>query len=81
MKKINISDITLKKLAGERKVNLLFREKSAVANCADIIGVDAVEIGAGGYPGKAHLDPKEYLANPGKAEELKALLKKCDIIK
>lgn len=46
MKKINISDITLKKLAGERKVNLLFREKSAVANCADIIGVDAVELPA-----------------------------------
>ena len=44
MKKINISDITLKKLASERKVNLLFREKSAVANCADIIGVDAVEL-------------------------------------
>lgn len=40
------------------------------------LGVDSLEIGAGGYPGKAHLDPKEYLADPAKAEELKALLKK-----
>ncbi len=46
MKKINISDITLKKLATERDVNLLFREKSAVANCADAIGADAVELPA-----------------------------------
>ncbi len=44
MKKINISDITLKKLASDREINLLFREKSAVANCADIIGVDAIEL-------------------------------------
>ncbi|MBE5893591.1 MAG: sugar phosphate isomerase/epimerase [Lachnospiraceae bacterium] len=43
------------------------------------LGVDSMEIGAGGYPGKAHLDPKEYLANPGKAEELKALLKKYNM--
>lgn len=43
------------------------------------LGVDSLEIGAGGYPGKAHLDPKEYLANPEKAEELKALLKKYNI--
>jgi len=41
--------------------------------------VDALEIGAGGYPGKAHLDPKEYLENPSKAEELKQLLKKYNI--
>ena len=33
------------------------------------LGVDSLEIGAGGYPGKAHLDPKEYLANPEKIEE------------
>lgn len=40
------------------------------------LGVDSMEIGAGGYPGKAHLDPKEYLGHPEKIEELKALLKK-----
>ncbi len=46
MKKINITDITLKKLSEDRAVSLLFREKSAVANCADTIGVDAVELPA-----------------------------------
>ena len=46
MKKINVTDITLKKLSGEREVNLLFREKSAIANCADAIGTDAVELPA-----------------------------------
>jgi len=44
MRRINITDITLKKLSGEREVTLLFREKSAVANCADAIGADAVEL-------------------------------------
>lgn len=44
MKKINVSDITLKKLSEERKINLLFREKSAIASCADSIGVDVVEL-------------------------------------
>ena len=40
------------------------------------LGVDSLELGAGGYPGKAHFDPKEYLGKPEKIEELKALLKK-----
>lgn len=44
MKKINVADITLKKIAGERSINLLFREKSAIANCADAIGVDTIEL-------------------------------------
>ena len=44
MKKINVTDITLKKLSEEREVTLLFREKSAIANCADAIGVDAIEL-------------------------------------
>ncbi|MBR6772801.1 MAG: hypothetical protein IKM29_05365 [Clostridia bacterium] len=46
MKKINVADITLKILSGEREVSLLFREKSAVANCADALGVDAIELPA-----------------------------------
>lgn len=43
------------------------------------LGIDSMEIGAGGYPGKVHLVPKEYLANPQKAEEFKALLAKYHI--
>lgn len=44
MKKINMTDITLKKLAAQREVALLFREKTAIAACADALGVDAVEL-------------------------------------
>jgi len=43
------------------------------------LGVDSLEIGAGGYPGKAHLDPKDYLDNPEKVQWLKDLLKKYNI--
>ncbi len=44
MKKIKITDITLKKLSQEREVALLFREKTAIAVCADAIGADAIEL-------------------------------------
>lgn len=44
MRKINITDITLKKLSEEREVALLFREKTAIATCADSLGADAVEL-------------------------------------
>ncbi len=44
MKKINVSDITLKKLATDREVALLFREKTAIAVCADSLGADTVEL-------------------------------------
>ena len=44
MKKIKITDITLKKLSQDRQVSLLFREKTAIAACADKLGVDAVEL-------------------------------------
>lgn len=46
MKRISIADITLKKLSEDREVSLLFREKAAVANCADSIGADAIELPA-----------------------------------
>ncbi|MBR1970927.1 MAG: hypothetical protein IKA17_11305 [Clostridia bacterium] len=46
MRKINITDITLKKLSEEREISLLFREKSAIASCADQLGADAVELPA-----------------------------------
>ncbi|MBE6688310.1 MAG: hypothetical protein E7588_03410 [Ruminococcaceae bacterium] len=44
MKKINISDITLKKLSQSREVSLLFREKTAIASAADSLGADAIEL-------------------------------------
>lgn len=43
------------------------------------LGVDSLELGAGGYPGKTHFDPEEYLANPQKAEELKTVLKQYNM--
>ena len=43
------------------------------------LGVQAVELGCGGYPGKGHVDPEDYLGKPEKIEELKALLKKYDM--
>ena len=43
------------------------------------VGVDSVEMGAGGSPGKAHLDPKDYLGNDDKINELKSLLKKYNM--
>ena len=46
MKKVIISDITLKKISEDRAVSLLFREKAAIASCADKIGVDVIEIPA-----------------------------------
>ncbi len=46
MRKINVADITLKKLSEDRAVSLLFREKSAIANCADRIGADCIELPA-----------------------------------
>ena len=44
MKKIFVTDITLKKLSQDREVSLLFREKTAIAACADSLGADAVEL-------------------------------------
>lgn len=44
MRRITVTDITLKKLSQDRAVSLLFREKTAIAACADALGVDAVEL-------------------------------------
>lgn len=44
MKNIKITDVTLKKLAENRQVTLLFRDKTAIASCADALGVDAIEL-------------------------------------
>ncbi|MFO7612642.1 MAG: sugar phosphate isomerase/epimerase [Clostridia bacterium] len=43
------------------------------------LGVQMVELGTGGYPGKAHTDAHEFLRNPGKLDELLSLVKKYDI--
>jgi sugar phosphate isomerase/epimerase len=42
-------------------------------------GVQAVELGAGGFPGKAHLNPDVLLNNEGKLNEVKELLKKYNM--
>lgn len=44
MRKIFVSDFTLKELSSERKIPLLFREKTAIAKCIDSFGADAVEL-------------------------------------
>lgn len=44
MKKIAVADITLKKLAEDREISLLFREKTAIAACADSLGVGTIEL-------------------------------------
>ena len=43
------------------------------------LGVHTVEIGAGGYPGKAHCNPAELLADPAKYDEFVATFKKYDV--
>lgn len=43
------------------------------------LGVHTVEIGAGGYPGKAHCNPKELLADEMKLNEFKNTFKKYDV--
>ena len=43
------------------------------------LGVHTVEIGAGGYPGKAHCDPEKLLADPAALEEFKATFRKYDV--
>ena len=34
------------------------------------LGVDSIEIGAGGYPGTAHINPAECLESPAKVKEI-----------
>ena len=43
------------------------------------IGVQALELGCGGYPGKAHCDAADFLAHPEKIENLQALLKQYNM--
>lgn len=41
--------------------------------------IHTVELGAGGYPGKAHCNPEELLTDPAKYDDFMALLKKYDV--
>ena len=40
------------------------------------LGIEELEVGAGGYPGKAHCDPAVLLADEKKLEEFKATFEK-----
>lgn len=42
-------------------------------------GVQAVEIGCGGFPGKAHCDPVDFLAHPEKITAMQETLKKYNL--
>ena len=44
MKKLFVSDFTLRKFAQDGTANLLFREKTAIAACLDAIGADQIEL-------------------------------------
>lgn len=43
------------------------------------LGVETVELGTGGYTNDNHLRPSEYLDNPAKIEEYKAMLKEYNL--
>lgn len=44
------------------------------------IGVEAVEIGCGGFPGNAHCDPEVLLNNEAELEKFKAVLEKNGLV-
>jgi sugar phosphate isomerase/epimerase len=45
-----------------------------VLNYLSGLGVEAIELGCGGYPGNAHCDAKDLLSNPAKVDDLKAMV-------
>ncbi len=57
---------------------VLYGNKTFDEACATLAekGVQAIEIGAGGYPGKAHANPAELLADKAKLDALKATVDK-----
>jgi len=59
-------------LLGQKPAEDAFRYLSSLK-------VQTVEIGTGGFPGTAHLNPKEFLADPGAAAAYKDLLKKYNL--
>ncbi len=43
------------------------------------IGIEAIELGCGGYPGKPHINPEELIFDDKKVEQLCSLLKKYNV--
>ncbi|MBQ3078494.1 MAG: sugar phosphate isomerase/epimerase [Clostridia bacterium] len=60
---------------------VLLQDKPFDQACAYLAsqGVQAVEIGCGGFPGKAHCDAKDFLAHPEKIDEMLNTLKKYNL--
>ena len=60
---------------------VLLQDKPFDEACAYLAsqGVQAVEIGCGGFPGKAHCDPVELLNDDAKLEAFKSTLKKYNL--
>ena len=50
-----------------------------VAEYLHSLGVGAIELGCGGYPGNAHCDSAELLADPGKIDHLNEVLDKNEL--
>ncbi|MDR0456151.1 MAG: sugar phosphate isomerase/epimerase [Treponema sp.] len=59
-------------LLGQKPAEEAFRYLSSLK-------VQTVEIGVGGYPGSAHLNPKDFLADSGAAAAYRELLKKNNL--
>jgi sugar phosphate isomerase/epimerase len=59
-------------LLGQKPAEEAFRYLSSLK-------VQTVEIGTGGFPGTAHLNPKEFLADPGAASAYKDMLKRHNL--
>ena len=62
-------------------ISVLYGDRSLDAALARLkeLGVESVEIGCGGYPGNAHCNSAELLADEAKLEEFKATFKKYDL--
>lgn len=59
-------------------VNSVFTDRNLEESLAYLskLGVDSLEIGAGGYPGDQHLKPTEIIGHPEKAKEMRELFEK-----
>ena len=60
---------------------VLLQDKSFDEACKYLseAGAQAIEIGCGGFPGKAHCNPEEFLAHPEKIDKMMATLKKYNL--
>ena len=60
---------------------VLLQDKSFDEACRILssMGVQALEIGCGGFPGKAHCDAADFLANPAKITAMQDTLKKYNL--